>query len=172
MNFNKMIHRNKFQHFPFHFLYSSQSSKLFKFSLFSITVCYLYQCRMLFSTNYSCMEKRPLNLNEPLKSNTNSNLSSPESKYFLSNNYKYVDSKHSTTSKFNNADSLNVSYGLNLVKCGFFAIFYLRIKFLFIMLLVGFKKCLSTPIISRLFNIWALPLIRRFKVLGSVYMKK
>lgn len=73
--------------------------------------------RNFFSSNYWCLDKKFLN--EPLKSNKNSNLFTPESKEILSNNYKNVDSNNSTIYKIKNADSFNVNYGLDKVKCGF-----------------------------------------------------
>jgi hypothetical protein len=147
-----------------------QSYIFLSFSLLSFKVSAISTNRNFSSSNYWCLEKNYLN--EPLKSSTNSNLSFPESTDFLRNNYKYVDSNNSTTSKIKNADILKAKYGLNREKWGFLARFHLRIKFFYRRLIIRVKKGIRMPILPpKLFNLLGHFLNRLFIFLGSFCMK-
>jgi hypothetical protein len=67
MNNNKTIY--KFQHFPFHLVDPSPWPILLSFSLLNLTVGAVAKNKNFSSSNYMCIEKRPLN--EQIKSDLN-----------------------------------------------------------------------------------------------------
>jgi len=67
MNKNKTIYNYNFQHFPFHFIPLSKRLNLANSYLFNLQSASVGKNRTRFSTNYTCMEQKPLK--EPLNSN-------------------------------------------------------------------------------------------------------
>ena len=107
------------------------SFSLFYFKVYSVSqnrnlVYSVSQNRTFSSSNFWYLDKHYLKV--PLKSNTNLNL-------------------YTSESKIKNANILKVRYELDREKCGVLVRFPLKFKFLYRRLIIGVKKCIKTPVL-------------------------